>query len=69
MLQVQSRHEQSAFIYTVLCFWMSTYFNSPKLITLKMRKRHYGPPEGGPLFDIHLDIVTAFLRDSYFLYN
>lgn len=27
---------------------------------------YYGPPEGGQLFDIHLNIVTALLRDSAF---
>lgn len=27
----------------------------------------YMPPEGGPLFDMHLNFVTAFLRDSFFL--
>lgn len=26
----------------------------------------YGPSEGGSLFDIHLDRVTAFLRDRFF---
>lgn len=27
---------------------------------------NYRPPGGGPLFVIHLGIVTAFLRDSFF---
>lgn len=26
---------------------------------------YYGPPEGVPLFDIHSDIPTAFLRDIF----
>lgn len=29
----------------------------------------YGPPEGAPLFDTYLDIVTAFLRDSFIFYR
>lgn len=27
------------------------------------------PQEGGPLYDILLDIVTACLRDCFFLYR
>lgn len=39
---------------------------SSSQLTIKNLFHYYGPPEGGPLFDTHLNFVTAFLRDSFF---
>lgn len=44
---------------------------SNEYIAVKYNKMHnmvnyYGPPGGGPLFETHLNTVTAFLRDSFF---
>lgn len=37
-----------------------------KNICGEVLKKLSGPPEGGPLFEIHLNIVTAFLENCFF---
>lgn len=51
---------------------MINYFqrNKPRLQKITFSScivRYDGPAEGGPLFDGHLNIVTAFLRDRFFM--
>lgn len=45
---------------------LSLIFVGVRVCSAPVLYLYYGQPEGGPLLNIHLDIVTAFLWDSFF---
>lgn len=55
------------YMYVLLFLLLQNHYHFCTFVFVA--KCYYRPPEGGPLIDIYLDIVSAFLWDSFFLYR